>query len=385
MKRTSVEWVASLLLAALSGGSSVEAETTTQGQSSIIESPSVAASHHARNLSKFTSEEAPIVSQSKSLEAIPADASSPISDKEQLSYYDRFIQKIFESSDLNHNGFLDRNEAYVMALRLYVLINRKAPIPPPSRIIVYQLFEWCDLNQDGQLTIVEFSELATLLTERAVTRVAAFQTIKWLGAPLITQLIIHYWKKSRQGASSPSWLSATVTTLVPNPKYAAMIKTETVARTVLLLMSVMCCGKLVLGLVDRVLAEWFKVQKSRRPHVNQQPTTSTKGSDDLFACFQEDDFTPAEMAQAALDNGRRYYDSALDNGRRYYDSARRTLSTKLNDIDDRYLDRLKRRVKQHAEQLADRLGKEPNNSQNKKTKPIKYRKMDRLARSILFR
>ncbi|EOD27870.1 hypothetical protein EMIHUDRAFT_434920 [Emiliania huxleyi CCMP1516] len=77
------------------------------------------------------------------------------------------INDIFDAADTNKDGRVDIDESYVLILKLYIKVNRQAPVNPPSREVSEVLFRAADNDGSGRLNKEEFLELATTLLGRA--------------------------------------------------------------------------------------------------------------------------------------------------------------------------------------------------------------------------
>jgi Ca2+-binding EF-hand superfamily protein len=119
-----------------------------------------------------------------------------IFDSERINKY---IDQSFENSDLNENGALSFDETYDLVLQVYVKINRNAPLDPPSRKKILDLFKKADTDNSGQIQRSEFKQLALVLVSRASTRLASYKILTVVGAPFLALQIVHF-------MSEISWL-----------------------------------------------------------------------------------------------------------------------------------------------------------------------------------
>jgi len=97
----------------------------------------------------------------------------------------RHIETIFEEADTNHDGSVEIDEAYTLVLKMYVHINRQAPVPPPTPAEVQKAFETADADRDGRLDRSEFRRLMLFFYARNSTRIIVFRAFRHLLAPLL--------------------------------------------------------------------------------------------------------------------------------------------------------------------------------------------------------
>ena len=107
----------------------------------------------------------------------------------KLPGFEGMVSGIFDDADTNNDGKVDISEAYILILKLYININRQAPIAPPSRATADLLFRTSDNDDSGKLSKQEFTELASKLFGRAGLRVASYKIITVLVAPLLGALL----------------------------------------------------------------------------------------------------------------------------------------------------------------------------------------------------
>ena len=177
----------------------------------------------------------------------------------------RWTEQVFDAADLNKDGSMTLDEVYELTLKLYIMVNRQAPIPPPSRETVHALFSVTDSDRTGTLDREEFLPLATLLLERALSRVVAFKMVTLVGAPLLTEYVVHWWTQEHR-----PWLSRLVSRVVTNPHYLNIITSKGFCRTLLLVLFISTLGNLVLSLVDGLLQLWLQHQQQRQRQQESQ-------------------------------------------------------------------------------------------------------------------
>ena len=153
------------------------------------------------------------------------------------SQFERYIDKVFANADSNKDGKVNFSEVYELVLKIYVKLNRQAPVPPPSREMVMLFYEKSDKNNDKYLTRDEFEVLVKAVSKRAFVRVVSFKLVKILGAPLVAEYLV-------RTLSGKEWLSKLASTLVPvrfQKKVLPVITSRVFCRNVLLVL-LFCLG-----------------------------------------------------------------------------------------------------------------------------------------------
>lgn len=102
------------------------------------------------------------------------------------------IKKSFENSDANKNGQISIDEAYDLVLLIYLKINREAPVDPPTRNKVVELFKTADTNSNGKIEFEEFKRLMMILMSRAETPVVMYKVLTTIVAPLLSLRIVTF-------------------------------------------------------------------------------------------------------------------------------------------------------------------------------------------------
>ena len=159
------------------------------------------------------------------------------------------LDKIFDGADTNHDGSVNFSEVYELVLKFYISINRQAPVPPPSKKRVLQLFLNADTSQNNRLSREEFQGLANLLAGGAVVRVTAHKLVTLVGAPLLAETLMHTF-------TGAGILKRVANFLVPNgykAKILPIITSHAFCRTVLVIVLVSTLGNVVLDCVNWVL------------------------------------------------------------------------------------------------------------------------------------
>jgi EF hand len=161
----------------------------------------------------------------------------------------KMLDKIFDGADTNHDGSVNFSEVYELVLKFYISINRQAPIPPPSKKRILQLFLNADTSHNNRLSREEFQGLANLLAGGAVARVTAHKLVTLFGAPLLAESLMRTF-------TGTGILPRVAHVLVPDRYKAKILPTITshaFCRTVLVIVLVSTLGNVVLTFVNWVL------------------------------------------------------------------------------------------------------------------------------------
>jgi hypothetical protein len=116
------------------------------------------------------------------------------------------------------------DEAYVGCLLLYIRLNRRAPIPPPSREKFRRIFIQA-INRDTSkeanplLDKEEYGNILKKIVERAIWRLSSHKIATVMGAPLLTEIIV------RTVAARKEKVEATLRFIVPCKFHDAIIPT----------------------------------------------------------------------------------------------------------------------------------------------------------------
>ena len=165
---------------------------------------------------------------------------------EKKTRFQRYAERVFDESDVNHDGYVSFEEAYALVLKLYVNLNRQAPIPPPPRDKVYRQYKKADKSRNDQLDKEEFSQLVKVVAKRALWRVSAVKICRIVGAPVLAELVIRTF-------AGKEWLPKLAKLIVPNSVHDTIIPVLTSTafwRPVLLIALVISMGKVVLNIVN---------------------------------------------------------------------------------------------------------------------------------------
>jgi hypothetical protein len=166
--------------------------------------------------------------------------------------FDRFAQKIFDNADTNKDGSVSFSEVYELILQLYVNINRQAPIPPPSRGKVLQLYLDADKSHDNRLSREEFGGIARAVGRRALSRLIAHKLVTLIGAPLLAEYLVRTF-------AAKEWVQRMAEAIVPNrfnERILPVITSKAFGRTVLNVLLVATLGNIVLSTVNMIECRW---------------------------------------------------------------------------------------------------------------------------------
>jgi hypothetical protein len=99
----------------------------------------------------------------------------------------KFVDHLFDETDTNNDGTISFDEAYVGFLLLYIQLNRRAPIPPPSRDKALLLFLQADIDNSNVLNREQYGLLLQKMVRRAFFRLSSHKLVTWVGAPLLAE------------------------------------------------------------------------------------------------------------------------------------------------------------------------------------------------------
>ncbi len=117
---------------------------------------------------------------------------------------DNFVDKLFEETDTNEDGMVSFEEAYVGCLLLYVRLNRRAPIPPPSREKFRRIFlkatgRCHESNGMNLLDKEEYGEILKRIVARAMLRLTSHKVVTLIGAPLLAEMMVRSLAAHKEG------------------------------------------------------------------------------------------------------------------------------------------------------------------------------------------
>jgi hypothetical protein len=165
------------------------------------------------------------------------------------SRFDRVVQKLFDDADTNKDGNVNFSELYELVLKMYVFINRQAPIPPPSRGKVLQLYLDADKSHTTVLSREEFGGIAHTLARRALSRLIAHKLVTIIGAPLLAEYLVHT-------LATKHWLQRMAEAIVPirfHERILPVITSKAFCRSVLIVLLVATLGNIVMSTVNMIL------------------------------------------------------------------------------------------------------------------------------------
>lgn len=161
------------------------------------------------------------------------------------SRLERFVDGLFDGADTNRDGTVSMDESYTLVLKMYIRVNRQAPIPPPSKETVQALFKRADRSRSGSLDRTEFTQLMLVLHSRATVRLILVKVSQVFVAPL---LAFH----SVQWMAGSKWLVTHLAPQIPS-KYADLLLNRNLWTTVFTVLFVTTLGKFVLSIANYIL------------------------------------------------------------------------------------------------------------------------------------
>jgi hypothetical protein len=163
---------------------------------------------------------------------------------------ERFSQQLFDDADTNGDGWITVSEAYEFLLQMYIIMNRHAPLSPPTRAKVEQLFYEYDNNRlDRGLNRDEFTQLMQHFTQRAFSRMMAHRWVTLVGAPLCTEGVLRLFRPML-GRADP--IRAIFKATLPT-RMLPIITSITFLRSMLLIFFATTLADIVLAIVDWAL------------------------------------------------------------------------------------------------------------------------------------
>lgn len=164
----------------------------------------------------------------------------------RLSKFDQLVDCLFENSDVNQDDRISFHECHLLVLKLYVFINRQAPVPPPTRESLQRLFENCNSNKGDYMTKIEFTDLCHVLGKRAAVRLVACKLARVVGAPVLTE-----WTMQRM--ANVQWPRQAARSMIPkcfHPKLLPVILSPNFARSILLVAFLGSLGNATVAIVN---------------------------------------------------------------------------------------------------------------------------------------
>ena len=200
----------------------------------------------------------------------------PPSNTKCPSRWERYLQKLYDNSDVNHDGTISFDECYELVLRLYIKINQKAAIAPPTRPQIWNLYEMADVSHSGNVDREEFTWLATTLLRRALSRLVAHKILTLICAPLLAELLV-------QKLSGYQFFPQLVATMLPqryHEKWLETLASKNVGRTILLVILISTLGNILLDAVN-IMLDWNLERKQKKK--NEAGGQTSKSEDDTDA------------------------------------------------------------------------------------------------------
>lgn len=166
------------------------------------------------------------------------------------SSVDKIVDNLFCSTDINNDGRISFDEAYSGCLLLYIQLNRQAPLNPPSREKIALLYLQADNDKSNLLDREQYGILLKKLVRRALLRLTTHKIVTWVGAPLLTEVIV------RSLASQQEGLEGMLRFVVPSIYHDSVIPVLTSRsfhRSLWMVILVVTLGNICLGFVNFLL------------------------------------------------------------------------------------------------------------------------------------
>ncbi|EOD17503.1 hypothetical protein EMIHUDRAFT_244109 [Emiliania huxleyi CCMP1516] len=182
------------------------------------------------------------------------------------------VNSIFDDADTNDDGLVDISESYILILRLYIKVNQKAPIKPPSRETADMLFNTADTDVSGMINKQEFLQLSLDLFASAGIRVLAYKLVSFLLAPLLATYLSG-WLVTHPNNLTESAVAA-ARAVVPDSLEPSVF-TQGTLTTILIVVFVSTLGHVFMDLVDTLLLRVGKAE-------NEEAAKEAKRKDSLL-------------------------------------------------------------------------------------------------------
>ena len=144
------------------------------------------------------------------------------------------------------------DEIYELVLKMYIQLNRQAPVPPPTRETVQVLFHKADMDGSTTLDRSEFRRLMGVIYQRALVRIILAKISKVVLAPLLALQTVRW-------ASHNAWWRANIVQKVPT-RYGILLDPN-LWRTVLTVFFVITLGNAILAVLNAILDAVYGVQR----------------------------------------------------------------------------------------------------------------------------
>eukprot|EP00978_Attheya_sp_CCMP212_P018296 scaffold49887_cov48-Attheya_sp.AAC.3 len=175
----------------------------------------------------------------------PLVVPSRVSGKLFASRLEKFVDRLFDGADTNHDGKVSMEESYTLVLKMYIRVNQQAPIPPPTKETVQALFKRADQNRSGSLDRTEFTRLMLVLHSRATVRLILVKFSQVFVAPLLAFHCVQWMAGSK-------WLVTHLAPQIPS-KYADLLLNRNLWTTVFTVLFVSTLGNIVLSIANYIL------------------------------------------------------------------------------------------------------------------------------------
>jgi hypothetical protein len=174
-------------------------------------------------------------------------------DTKRLSW-DRQLTEVFYEVDFNRDGYVTFDECYERLLRFYIKLNQQAPIPPPDRNTVLQLYKAADLNHNQLLDLSEFKQLAQALIGRAYTRLLVHKLVTVLIGPYLATTFVHIVATTPRLEPLRKEVSILLSEVLHLPSsLLSVLQSTHFWRTIFLIFMVSQLGNIVLNFVNYLL------------------------------------------------------------------------------------------------------------------------------------
>jgi len=165
--------------------------------------------------------------------------------RKRTSRWDRYLTRLYQEADLNKDGRISFDECYERLLLFYVKLNRRAPIPPPSRAKILRLYTEADYDKTKSPSEEEFKELASTLASRGATRVLAHKLVTMILGPWLATTTVEYLATTESLEPFRQVLQETAESNIPG-RMAGLAETKSFWKTVVLIITVSRLGNFVL-------------------------------------------------------------------------------------------------------------------------------------------
>ena len=191
--------------------------------------------------------------------------------------FNRAVTKVFDNADTNKDGMVDLQEVYEMVLKLYVQINRQAPINPPKRAVVDAIFANADKDRSGRLDRNEFVTLASTLCARAIIRLVSHKTISVIVAPLLAVWFAEILTGERYAGHRFLQRSLELATRLVPTRFHKLVLTKTFLGTLITVMLVASLGNIVIAIVDYALNKLHSLPIPHQIRMEESSSLSAMG------------------------------------------------------------------------------------------------------------